>query len=395
MQGFLERRKLEFFKALCARVQFGTLMVTLPDGGRSTFGGVAPGPSADIRIKSAAAIPRMFKDGKLGFCEAVMRGEIESDSLPNLIELALLHRKTVPGRMGLGVLRRAGLRLFHAMRRNSKQAAPRNIAHHYDLGNAFYASWLDSGMTYSSAVFEGEDRCLDAAQQNKYRHLADLADIQPGDSVLEIGCGWGGFAEYAARERGARVTAITISREQHDFAVDRLGRAGLGDRAEIRLVDYRDVEGMFDKIVSIEMFEAVGMAYWATYFRTLSSRLKPGGRVALQTITIEESSFDNYSREPDFIQRYIFPGGMLPSLERLESPLAEAGLRMARSGSFGRHYARTLEQWRARFHTAWPGLDGGGFDADFRRMWDLYLAYCEGGFRAGVIDVNQMLLVHK
>ncbi len=229
--------------------------------------------------------------------------------MPALIELSVLHSKDVDAHMEAGFWRRQGLKLYHQLRSNTRDGSARNIAYHYDLGNEFYAAWLDGTMTYSSAVYETDSDDLSTAQTNKYRRLAELADIQPGDHVLEIGCGWGGFAKYAVEERGAHVTGITISKAQHEFASNRLAAAGLADRADVRLVDYRDVDGTFDKIVSIEMFEAVGQAYWQTYFEALSRLLKNGGRAALQAITIEEQAFEEYRANPDFIQRYIFPGG--------------------------------------------------------------------------------------
>ena len=395
MAGFIQRRKLDLLFAIFSRLQFGSLKVTLPDGTSRDFRGAAPGPAADVTLHSMAAVSRMLTDGKMGFCEAVMDGEVESSSMAGLIELAVLHDEMLTHAMGANVWRRISLRLFHGLRRNSKSGSARNISYHYDLGNDFYAAWLDSTMTYSSAVYDHETDDLSTAQKNKYRHLADLADIQPGDHVLEIGCGWGGFAKYAVEERGARVTGITISKEQHDFARRRLADAGLADRAEVQLTDYRDLRGRFDKIVSIEMFEAVGQAYWPTYFESVSALLKDGGRAALQAITIEEEAFDDYIREPDFIQRYIFPGGMLPSMPRLERPVADAGLKLVEANGFGLHYARTLAEWRDRFQAAWPNLATDKFDARFKRMWELYLSYCEGGFRAGMIDVKQLLFMHN
>jgi cyclopropane-fatty-acyl-phospholipid synthase len=230
---------------------------------------------------------------------------------------------------------------------------------------------------------------------NKYKCLAELADIKPGDHVLEIGCGWGGFARYVASTIGARVTGITISKEQYEFAKRSLFEAGLNEKADLRLIDYRDLQGSYDKIVSIEMFEAVGEAYWPTYFERVAHLLKKGGRAAIQSITIDHSAFDTYKRDPDFIQRYIFPGGMLPSLPVLEAPLSKAGLTLVKETGYGLHYAKTLAEWRERFNAAWPELAEGRFDTRFKRMWELYLAYCEGGFRGGMIDVKQMLLMHK
>jgi cyclopropane-fatty-acyl-phospholipid synthase len=395
MTGFFDRRKLDLLLALFSRLQYGRLNVTLPDGTRHEFVGAEPGPKAEMTILRLEAISQIIADGKMGFCEAVMDGDIDSPSMAELIELAVMHDAMLTQQMSASIWRRIGLRLFHGMRRNSKSGAARNIAYHYDLGNEFYAAWLDQTMTYSSAVFDRDTDDLATAQTNKYRRLADLADIQPGDHVLEIGCGWGGFATYAIEERGANVTGITISREQHDFAKKRLADAGLAGRGDVRLVDYRDLNGKFDKIVSIEMFEAVGQAYWPTYFNAVSSLLKSGGRAALQAITIEEAAFDEYQRDPDFIQRYIFPGGMLPSMPRLEQPVAAAGLKLVDETGFGQDYARTLAEWRARFQEAWPHLARGKFDSRFKRMWELYLSYCEGGFRAGMIDVKHLVYMHR
>jgi cyclopropane-fatty-acyl-phospholipid synthase len=395
MTGFIDRRRLDLLLALFSRLQYGRLAVTLPDGSRHEFAGARPGPRAEMTINRIEAISRIMNDGKMGFCEAVMEGDIDSPSMAQLIELAVMHDAMLSKQMTATIWRRIGLRLYHGMRRNSKTGAAKNIAYHYDLGNEFYAAWLDRTMTYSSAVFDRETDDLATAQTNKYRRLADLADIQPGDHVLEIGCGWGGFAKYAIEERGARVTGITISREQHDFAKQRLADAGLAGRGEVKLIDYRDLEGKFDKIVSIEMFEAVGQAYWPTYFNAVSSLLKSGGRAVLQAITIEDEAFEEYRLEPDFIQRYIFPGGMLPSMPKLEQPVAEAGLKLVDEIGFGLDYARTLAEWRERFQEAWPQLATGRFDTRFKRMWELYLSYCEGGFRAGMIDVKHLLYMHR
>ncbi|MDA9929993.1 cyclopropane-fatty-acyl-phospholipid synthase family protein [Alphaproteobacteria bacterium] len=395
MTGFLERKKCDLLLSIFSSLQFGSLTVTLPSGVRHEFKGRQSGPAADLNLRSMNAISRILSNGKMGFCEAVMDGEADSVSMPTLIELAVLHDQTLSKEMSAGFCRRIGLQLYHRFRRNSKTGAAKNIAYHYDLGNEFYSAWLDQTMTYSSAVFDSDEDDLSTAQINKYRHLADLADIQPGDQVLEIGCGWGGFARYAIEERGAHVTGITISQAQHEYTRKRLADAGLSERVDIQLIDYRDLRGSFDKIVSIEMFEAVGQAYWQTYFQSIAGLLKKGGRAAVQSITIEEDAFEEYRREPDFIQRYIFPGGMLPSMPRLDEPVSAAGLQLVTANGFGLHYARTLAEWRTRFRAAWPTLARDNFDSRFQRMWELYLSYCEGGFRAGMIDVKQMLFTHK
>ena len=393
--GFFDNRKQDVLAAIVARTQFGEICITWPDGSVHTYMGGAPGPSCDVKFHSMNAVSRVLRDGKMGFCEAIIDGEVTSTDLPKLVEFAVLHDSYLEVALKANPMRRLGLKLFHLLRRNNKAGSVRNISYHYDLGNDFYGAWLDRTMTYSSAVFKNDDDDLSKAQINKYQCLAELADIKPDDHVLEIGCGWGGFAKYVTSTIGAKVTGITISKEQHAFAQRSIHEAGLADRADVRLVDYRELDGKFDKIVSIEMFEAVGQAYWETYFSAVSSLLKRGGRAAIQSITIDDAAFDAYRRDPDFIQRYIFPGGMLPSLPVLQSPLQSAGLELVEEHGYGLHYARTLAQWRERFNEVWPELATGKFDARFKRMWELYLAYCEGGFRGGIIDVKQMLLMHR
>jgi cyclopropane-fatty-acyl-phospholipid synthase len=279
----------------------------------------------------------------------------------------------------------------HFLNRNTQYRARRNIHAHYDLGNRFYSAWLDRTMTYSSAIFSAGDNDLASAQERKYRAIIEAADIRPGHHVLEIGCGWGGFAAFAAREIGCRVTGLTISRQQFAYATRRVAEAGLADRVEIKLLDYRDERGSYDRIVSIEMFEAVGEAYWPAYFRQLRDRLTASGRAALQVITIRDESFDWYRREIDFIRHYIFPGGMLPSLTVMRNLGERFHIPLSTEHAFGLDYVATLGQWRDRFRAAWPSLVPLGFDDRFRRMWEYYLAYCEAGFRTGNIDVRQMV----
>ena len=368
MTGFFEKRKSDVLLAIFSRLQFGHLVVTFPDGARHEFTGVKAGPRAEMTIMDMAAISRILSDGKMGFCEAVMDGQIDSPSMSDLIELAVLHDSMLSKQMSANAWRKIGLRLFHGLRKNSKSGAARNISYHYDLGNDFYAAWLDRTMTYSSAVYQSDSDDLAVAQTNKYRRLADLADIRPGDHVLEIGCGWGGFAKYAIEERGARVTGITISREQHDFALNRLAEAGLADRGEVKLIDYRDLTGKFDKIVSIEMFEAVGQAYWETYFRAVSSLLKDGGarcfrRSRSRTTRSRNMSANRISSSVTFSLAVC----CLDAAPR--TACAEAGLRLVEENGFGEHYARTLAEWRDRFQAAWPELAKGKFDSRFKRMW--------------------------
>jgi len=371
------------------RIEAGELSITLPHGGERFFRGAQEGPKAHLQVHD----PRMFRrtslGGTLAFAEAYMDCDCDSPDLVALIEFVIRNEealmKSLDGRRWARLLPKLG----HWLRPNSRRGARRNIAWHYDLGNDFYALWLDPSMTYSSAVFERPEETLQAAQGNKYRRMAELAAIGPDDHVLEVGCGWGGFCSWAAREIGCRVTAITISRDQHDFAARRLQAEGLADRVDLRFQDYRDLDGHFDRIVSIEMLEAVGEAYWPTYFTMVRDRLRPGGRAALQVITIDDEFFEDYRSDVDFIQRYIFPGGLLPSPGRLRDQVLRAGLEWGRAEGFGEHFARTLAIWRRSFEVAWPDVVGLGFDERFRRMWRYYLAYCEAGFRTGRIDVLQ------
>ena len=380
------------FIKIISKLRYGRLHLTMPDGNQYQFEGSEQGPDADMTIHSHNAIKRMMADGKMGFCEAFMVAEITSHDPAALVELAVMQNDYVEANLKFSVIKTQLRKLMHYRNNNSKTGSRKNISYHYDLGNSFYDKWLDRSMTYSSAYFERETDDLKTAQEAKYRRLAEMVGLKRGDRVLEIGCGWGGFAEFAASHYDVHITGITISQEQYDYAVARIEKAGLSDKVTLKLTDYRDVTEQFDKIVSIEMFEAVGEAYWPTYFSTLSRCLHQGGKAALQVITIDDAIFDDYKREPDFIQQYSFPCGMLPSVPRLDTPLKSAGLKLVEDNGFGLHYARTLKEWRDRFLEAWPEISDTGFDQRFKRMWELYLAYCEGGFRAGSIDVRHMLI---
>jgi cyclopropane-fatty-acyl-phospholipid synthase len=283
----------------------------------------------------------------------------------------------------------------HKAHANTRRGSRRNIAAHYDLGNAFYSQWLDPTMTYSSGVFERADMSLEEAQRNKWRKLAETLDLKPDHRVLEIGCGWAGFAIFAAQEYGCKVTGITLSQEQLAYARKTVEKAGLSDRIDIQLIDYRDVKGEFDRIASIEMFEAVGEEHWPAYFNVVRERLKPGGIAGLQIITIDEARFETYRTTPDFIQLYIFPGGMLPSPTALQAAATHQGLGFETVRTFALSYAETLRRWRERFEDCWPSISTMGFDERFKRMWEYYLASCEGGFRAGAIDVGQFRLTRS
>ncbi len=374
------------------RLVCGSATLVLPDGSRRLYQGSEPGPHAELHILSPRAVRRLISGGSTGFAEAYMAGEVDSPDLAAFLRIAALNFESWEERLEGSAAYRMMRRLWHLMRPNSRTGAKRNIAFHYDLGNDFYEAWLDETMTYSSAVFEHDAMDLTAAQQVKYRRIAAAAQLAPGHHLLEIGCGWGGFAEFAAKEMGARVTAVTISDEQFAFARRRIHEAGLAEKVEIRRQDYRDIPERFDRVASIEMFEAVGEKYWPGYFTKLRDSLKPGGRAALQVITIADGFFERYRRGADFIQRYIFPGGMLPSPTVLKREVETAGLRWIGDCDYGQHYARTLADWHGRFDAAWPQLTTLGFDNYFQRMWKYYLAYCEAGFATGRIDVKQLAL---
>ncbi|MDF1791837.1 MAG: cyclopropane-fatty-acyl-phospholipid synthase [Thalassobaculaceae bacterium] len=374
--------------SLLTRLAVGRLTVQLPDGRQVTFQGREPGPSATVRLKDAGVVRRFMLGGDLGFAEAFIEDEAESPDLPALVELFCRNKAAIEHHTRAHPLTKILRRALHLLNRNSKSGSRRNISYHYDLGNAFYERWLDPSMTYSSALFDGGQQDLEAAQGTKYHRLAQDLALRPGDRVLEIGCGWGGFAEVAARDYGAHVHGITLSTEQLAYAQRRAAAAGLSERMTFEMRDYRDVGGSYDAVASIEMFEAVGETYWSSYFSTVTERLKHGGRAALQIITIDAESFDDYRSNPDFIQRYIFPGGMLPTREHVLDEATRAGLSWRDERRFGIDYARTLVAWRERFLAAWPEIAALGFDDRFKRMWLYYLAYCEGGFRSGNIDVR-------
>ena len=375
---------------LMSRLEAGSLTVTLPNGEQANYRGAAPGPAADICINRVRTFHRLLVGGDIGFAQAYLDGDWHSDDLVALIELAARNQRSLTTEIrGWSALRLAN-RLIHVLRPNSRRGSRRNIAAHYDLGNDFYRLWLDPTMTYSAGMYAAGDDDLRAAQDRKYRRMAAIAEIRPHHHVLEIGCGWGGFCTWAAANIGCRVTAITISREQYDYAAARVAAAGLGDRVTVRLVDYRDLAGQFDRVVSIEMLEAVGEKYWPTFFATLRNRLTVGGRAALQVITIADDAFPAYRARADFVQRYIFPGGMLPSPAVLRDQVDGAGLTWRQDDDYAADYARTLAAWRARFEDSWPEIAAQGFDEAFRRRWRYYLAYCEAGFNVRRVGLMQL-----
>ncbi len=371
----------------------GTLDVQMPDGSLARFGH-GDAPRASIRLADWRVCGGALKSGDIGFAESFIEGGWTSPDLVALLQLFIANRDAVE-RMVYGSWWGAlAHRLRHLLNRNSRRGSRRNIHAHYDLGNAFYRLWLDETMNYSSALFEGDfGRPSSDAQGAKIRRALAECALAPGQRVLEIGCGWGALAETAARERGVHVTGLTLSTEQLAFARERLARAGLAPLADLRLQDYRDIEeGPFDAVVSIEMFEAVGREYWDGFFGTLHRQLKPGGRACIQTITIRDDLFDRYLKSTDFIQQYIFPGGLLPSPQAFRAEARRAGFKVVNELAFGPDYAETLRRWRARFLAEQQHVLRLGFDQRFLRIWEFYLAYCEAAFATGNTDVMQFTL---
>jgi cyclopropane-fatty-acyl-phospholipid synthase len=370
----------------------GSLTFVLPSGRRLLIRGAEPGPDGILIIKDFRFVRRVLAAADIGFGEGFIAGEWDSPNLSALLEAFTLNFDRLERLVTGNRLMSAVNQLTHLFDRNTRRGARRNVHAHYDLGNTFYSRWLDPGMTYSSARFETPGQSLGEAQKYKYETLAHQIAMRPGHEVLEIGCGWGGFAEFAATEVGANVTALTISRKQYEFARKRVFEKGLGERVDIRLMDYRDVEGQFDRVASIEMFEAVGEAYWPAYFAKVRDVLSPGGLAGLQIITIRDELFSVYRRRSDFLRKYIFPGGMLPSESRLRQETDRAGLEWNAIVRFGQNYADTLAEWASAFEGAWEDIRNLGFDERFRRLWRFYLSYCEAGMRTERTNVVQLSL---
>jgi cyclopropane-fatty-acyl-phospholipid synthase len=377
--------------SMAQEMRTGRVDFVLQDGRTFRAEGAKPGHVAELRIHSDDLFARLIREGDLGFCDAYLDGEWSTPDLQAFMDLAHADNENMyDGFPGMGVVRRIEQLRFW-LQRNSKAQARKNISYHYDLGNDFYRLWLDDTMTYSSALFdEGPQQSMESAQRSKYKSMVDQMAVQSGDHVLEIGCGWGGFAEYAAKERGLKVTCLTISEEQIKYARERIEKAGLSEMVEFKLQDYRDERGLYDGIASIEMFEAVGEKYWPVYFDTVRDRLKPGKTATLQIITVDHARWDVYKRGVDFIQKYIFPGGMLPSPKILREQVEKAGLVVEKSIEFGKSYDITLRRWHETFNYKWDQITALGFDDRFRRMWNFYLTSCAATFDSGNCDVTQI-----
>ena len=393
------RKRPVFWEALLdkwlSRIEAGELRAVFPSNFQKVYSGGQVGPTADIKINSWKLVPRLLLSGDMGLAESFLSGEWETSNLTQLILLGDINERALGNAVTPSKFINLIEKLRHQRRDNSKRGSRRNIAAHYDLGNEFYSHWLDNSMSYSSALFTDFGEKLEVGQNRKYQRLAKALKLKEGDQVLEIGCGWGGFAEIAAKEYKCNVVGITLSNEQAKFAQRRIQENQLSNLVDIRIEDYRDVQGSFDKIVSIEMLEAVGEEHWRNYFETIKTRLKPGGLAGIQSITIANEFFETYKRRPDFIQKYIFPGGILPSEDKLNNAVSSAGLKILDDYYFGKSYAETLRRWQSTFEQKWDDIKNLGFDEKFQKMWRYYLSYCEAGFESGHINVGQFLIGSK
>ena len=386
---------------LLARLQNGSLTLQLPDGTLRHFGhGDSSGPVAAITLKNWNVFGAAFKSGDIGFAESYVAGDWTTPHLTDLLKLFIANRQLIEGMVYGTWAGRLLFRIKHLLNRNTRANSQKNIHAHYDLGNDFYKLWLDETMNYSSAWFEGNTAParadLPRAQDAKVRRALQQVAVQPGERVLEIGCGWGALAEMGATEFGVSVTGVTLSTEQLEFAQQRMARLGLQERADLRLQDYRDIQdGPYDAICSIEMVEAVGREYWPTYFQAVRRLLKPGGKACVQSIVIDDALFKRYIGSTDFIQQYIFPGGCLPCPSEFRREAEAAGLRVQEEFTFGQDYAQTLRLWRERFLAERTRILANGFDQRFMHLWEFYLAYCEAAFAMQNIDVVQYTLVRS
>ena len=393
-QKDLPRYFVQVYEGL-GKLNNGQVDFVLRDGRVFRAEGKNPGPIAVLEVNDDEIFSRLIREGDLGFCEAYLDGSWSTPDLQAFMDFVHADNNEVYDSFPGMSLVRAFEKVRFWLQSNSKRQSLKNISYHYDLGNDFYRLWLDDTMTYSSAIFETGQESLEKAQTAKYASMVDQMGVSVGDHVLEIGCGWGGFAEYAASERGLNVTGLTLSKEQLDFAQERIAQKGLQDKVVFKLQDYRDEKGIYDGIASIEMFEAVGEKYWPMYFETLRKCLKPGGSATLQIITVRDDRWDIYRRGVDFIQKYIFPGGMLPSPSALLTEVDRAGLQFQKSIEFGQSYSQTLRRWYQDFNKKWDQVADLGFDSRFRRMWNLYLTSCASTFASGNCDVTQITVSNQ
>ena len=375
-----------------SKIKYGELSVTFPSGSMQSFRGINSEHKADLTINNYKFISKILKRQSVGFAESYMDGDFSSSNLTNLLLLAFINENHFLENLKSNILFNIYSKFKHFLNENTKSQSKKNIEYHYDLGNNFYTKWLDKSMTYSSAYFEKENQNLFDAQLNKYHKIAESLNLNENSKVLEIGCGWGGFSSYAAKNFKSKIDAITISKEQYEYASNKIQKEGLGEKVSIKFKDYRDIDSQYSNIASIEMFEAVGKKYWEKYFDIVSSSLINSGKAALQIITIDEKRSLNYQNQPDFIQQYIFPGGMLPTKKELLEINKKVGLDFKEIQNFGLSYAKTLNLWNIQFQSSWNDLVKLGFNNRFKRMWEFYLAYCETGFISKSTDVSHFLI---
>ncbi|WP_440927398.1 class I SAM-dependent methyltransferase [Candidatus Pelagibacter sp.] len=377
-----------------SKINYGYLELTTFDGEALKFGNPNDKLQANILIKKPSFNYNLIRGGSIGFAESYMRGEFETNNLSNLIELTarnieIIHKFS--GLLDFSIINFVKNKII----KNTKSRSKENIAKHYDLGNDFFSLWLDETLTYSSAIFNDDTKSLSEAQNNKYQKLIDLIKPNNGDKVLEIGCGWGGFAEYLGKKYDVKLDCITISKKQFDFAKERIFKCGLNEKVNIEIKDYRDLNDKYNSIASIEMIEAVGQNYLEGYFKTIKTNLSDGGKAAIQAITIDDKLFDRYKNKQDFIQKYIFPGGFLPNKNSINRYVSDNGLAINSYISYADHYANTLSIWRNEFLKRWDLIKNQGFDLTFKRMWEFYLSYCEAGFKSKNIDLIQFSMQNK
>jgi len=375
-------------------IKFGNLKLINYNGKEYNFGNPEEKLKVNIKLNKPGITYNIVKSGSVGLAEAYMRGDFETDNLTNLIELTARNIKLVYKFSGL-----LDFSIFNNFKsffiKNNKTRSKKNISKHYDLGNDFFSLWLDPSLTYSSAIFEKEETSLESAQMNKYKKLLSLMNPKEGDKILEIGCGWGGFAEFVGKNYNIKMDCITISKKQFDYASKRIFENGLNEKINIKLKDYRDIDSKYNSIASIEMIEAVGKNYLSSYFNIIKSNLSKNGKAAIQAITIDDELFERYKTKQDFIQKYIFPGGFLPSKKSLYNLSSSKGLEIERYNSYGFHYSNTLKIWRDEFLNKWDQISKQGFDLSFKRMWNFYLSYCEAGFKSKNIDLIQFTLQNR
>ena len=376
------------------RISVGYLEVTLITGELLKFGDHNDKLRADLKITSPNLNYNLIKGGSVGLAECYMRNEFETSNLSNLIELAARNINIVHKFAGILDLKFLNF-IKNKFVKNTKNRSKENIAKHYDLGNDFFSLWLDKTLTYSSAIFDEQNKDLSKAQNNKYQKLINLIQPNNGDKILEIGCGWGGFAEYLGKNYDVKLDCITISKKQFEYAKERIHNCGLNEKVNIEIKDYRDLKSKYNSIASIEMIEAVGQNYLESYFKTIKDNLSDGGRAAIQAITIDDSLYDRYKNKQDFIQKYIFPGGFLPNKNTINKLVSKNGLSVNSYISYADHYADTLAIWRTEFNKKWSLIKDQGFDLTFKRMWEFYLSYCEAGFKSKNIDLIQFSLQNK